>query len=294
MFSEELEYWLNNSVGPQSVPRRRPAHVRKLHLGNELKDVTFCVVQDGDKHSSALDLINDRYGWRGYGSDHKIPIDTHHCTFVAEVDQTIIGTITLGLDAEAGLAIDHTFEDVADQFRVKPGARVCELTKLAFDCNIRSKEVLAGLFHLAFIYGTSVSDCTDLFNEVNPRHARFYEMMLGFCGVGSSRINASVEAPAQLMRLEVDAIRRNICEMAGKPGAGLGRSLYPYFFSPHDERRIRLSLGLPHSPQSERFEMLDERIAVPGSDTASPFAMVAVDSVSHENADMESAMQSAA
>jgi len=268
--------------------------VRKLHIGNELKDVTFCVVQDGDKHLSALDLINDRYGWRGYGSDHKIPIDPHHCTFVAEVDQTIIGTITLGIDADDGLAIDHTFEDVADQFRVKPGARVCELTKLAFDGGIRSKEVMAGLFHLAFIYGTSVSDCTDLFIEVNPRHARFYQMMLGFCGVGSSRINASVEAPAQLMRLEIDAIRRNICELAGKAGASLGHSLYPYFFSPHDEQRIRLSLGLPHSPQGERSETLEERIAVPSSNTAFPFAMAAVESASDESVAMESAMQSAA
>jgi hypothetical protein len=221
-------------------------------------------VRDDHKQSSAKNLINDRYGWRGYGTDHEIPIGAHHTTFVAEVDQRVIGTITLGVDAGNGLAIDSTFADVTNQFREKPGTRICELTKLAFDCSIRSKEVMAGLFHLAFMYGTSTSDCTDLFIEVNPRHTRFYEMMLGFCGVGLARINESVEAKAQLMRLEVDAIRRNICEMAGKLGAGLGHSLYPYFFSPDDERRIRRSLGLSQPLKNEHLEIFNEMDAVTG------------------------------
>jgi hypothetical protein len=275
MFSAELEYWLNNAVEPRSASRRRFAHVRNLYIGGQFRDVAFCAVRDDEKQSAARDLINDRYGWRGYGSDHSIPVDIQHTTFVAELDRKVVGTITLGVDSGDGLTIDSTFADVTDEFRSKPGVRVCELTKLAFDCNVRSKEVLAGLFHLAFIYGTSAKDCTDLFIEVNPRHARFYEMMLGFCRVGLSRINASVGAPAQLMRLQVDVIRRNIQEMAGNSGAGGGHSLYPYFFSLDDEARIRRSLGLSHPSTNERLEIFADSATVPNQDTRPSLAVAA-------------------
>lgn len=254
MLVAELEYWLNNSVNPQCVPSRRLAHVKKLSIGRELKDVVFSVVTDDGTHSAACDLINNRYNWRGYGSAHSIPANRNHTTFVAEVDDDVIGTITLAVDSEEGLAIDRTFAEEAEQIRAESGVRMCELTKLAFDGQVRSKEVMAGLFHLAFIYGTSASDCTDLFIEVNPRHARFYEMMLGFCEVGLSKLNASVGAPAQLMRLKVDNIRRNICKMAGKASAAVAHSLYPYFFSLDDESQIRQSLALPHPPKAKRIE----------------------------------------
>jgi hypothetical protein len=79
--------------------------------------------------------------------------------------------------------------------------------------------------------------CTDLFIEVNLRHRRFYEVMLGFKAVGEPRMNASINMPVQLMWLNVGEIRRYIDRFAGEKGSGK-RSLYPYFFSAKEEQGI--------------------------------------------------------
>ncbi len=104
-----------------------------------------------------------------------------------------------------------------------------------------------------FIYGTRHHRCTHLFIEVNPRHRRFYEAMLGFRPVGSVRTHESVQAPAQLMWLEVSDIAALISEQAGRDGAS-SRSLYPLFLSRRDERDVhsRLSHALFVPPRQER------------------------------------------
>jgi hypothetical protein len=43
---------------------------------------------------------------------------------------------------------------------------------------------------------------------VNPRHAGFYEKILGFAVVGAERICPRVNAPALLMRLDLLALDR--------------------------------------------------------------------------------------
>jgi hypothetical protein len=292
MFVNDLEYCLNNDFNPRWIPHKRLIYSKNLNISGKIQDISFSIVRDNKKFLSVHDLINDRYAWRGYGSNHSITSDAHHTTFAAEADHEVISTITLAVDSEDGLAMDRTFADVADKVRREPGTRICELTKLAFDAGVRSKEVLAGLFHLAFIYGTSTSDCTDLFIEVNPRHVRFYEMMLGFSCASSPRANASVGAPAQLMHLQVDVIRRNIREMAGKEGPAGGRSLYPHFFSPDDEGRIRLALASAHPPEGERAEpLLGANGAIPGRE-ATPLETDIP--VSIERATGESVMRRAA
>ena len=80
-------------------------------------------------------------------------------------------------------------------------------------------------------------DCTDLFIEVNPRHRRYYEVMLGFRRIGGPRTNDAVGAPAQLMWLNVADIRRHIDRAAGE-SCNQARSLYPHFFSAREEQGI--------------------------------------------------------
>jgi hypothetical protein len=212
---------------------------KKLYIGQYVKDVTFSAVEDSDKLDDARDLLNDRYGWRGYGSTHIIPIGAHHTTFTAEVDETVVGTITLATDSEFGLNIDHTFGVELAQIRQMEGSKICELTRLAFHSGARSTEMMAGLFHFAFIYGTMISQCTDLLIEVNPRHVCFYEKMLDFERIGGSKTNDSVAAPSQLMNLKVDAIRRSIHNLAGRATSASPRSLYSKFFPPLQEAQIR-------------------------------------------------------
>ncbi len=202
---------------------------------------------DGER-SRANMLLNRMYSWRGYGANHKLPGTPNCVTFTATSADDVIGTLTLTVDSPEGMAADHTFGDEIERFRRAPGARLCELTKFAFDTSSPARPRLAALFHIIFIYGSMHYDCTDLFIEVNPRHARFYEVMLGFTRVGAARTNESVNAPAQLMWLNVGAIRRQIDKHAGS-GRDAGRSLYAHFFSASEEQGIygRLA-GMPQPP----------------------------------------------
>ena len=219
---------------------------RRLWVGGEFKEVGYrvSVGPNSGLHKAACSLLNNRYAWRGYGSVFGIPTGAHHTTFVTEVADTVVGTLTLAIDSEQGLSIDQSFPQYAARARGRPGARICELTRFAFDGSVRSKEVLAGLFHMVFIYGTMISDCSDLFIEVHPRHVGFYEHMLGFQLVGEAGVNVAVGAPSQLMGLGVDAIRRQILELAGTGGTVSTRSLYPYFLPAVQELQIRGALAL--------------------------------------------------
>ena len=216
---------------------------------------------DGHRNRANM-LLNRRYSWRGYGADHQIPATPDSITFTATKDEDLIGTITLTVDSPAGLAADRTFAEEIETFRQSPGARLCELTKFAFDPSGHSRPRLAALFHIIFIYGSAHFDCTDLFIEVNPRHRRYYEAMLGFRPVGEVKTNGAVAAPAQLMWLNVGEIRRQIDRFVADPATG-GRSLYPYFFSRKEEEGIygRLVAG-----QGKRHPTSAELIAASSGD----------------------------
>lgn len=207
------------------------------------------LVRSAAQHSSALNLINRMYAWRGYGSNHRLSESENRVTFNALVEGELVGTLSLTVDSNSGLACDSTFQDVLDEVRKDGEAKACELTKFAFEPSVTSMHVLASLFHTIFIYGTEKYDCTDLFIEVNPRHVRFYEVMLGFTRMGELRTNPAVEAPSQLMRLQVADIGRFIEEFAGQTPCSK-RSLYPYFLTAAQEciiqeRIARLQNGLP-------------------------------------------------
>jgi hypothetical protein len=187
-------------------------------------------------------LVNEMYSGRGYGCAHQLPSSENCVTFTASLDDYLIGTLTLKVDSSLGLTGDDTFRQEIDALRSAPGARLCELTKFAFDPSTNSRPILAYLFHIIYIYGSYRYNCSDLLIEVNPRHVRFYEAMLGFRRVGLVKTNPAVNAPAQLMWLEVAEIERRISQQAGDLGRK-GHSLYRHFFSGEQERGILSRIG---------------------------------------------------
>jgi hypothetical protein len=71
---------------------------------------------------------------------------------------------------------------------------------------------------------------------VNPRHVAFYKRMLGFNQLGPERMCSRVNAPAVLLRLELEYVDQQIALLGGKSDTASGvRSLYPYFFNKSDE-----------------------------------------------------------
>jgi hypothetical protein len=210
------------------------------------KEIVIRLANSDEERSSASQLINRKYAGRGYGTNHAAPIARNCVTFNASCENSVIGTLSLTVDSPDGLACDSTFKDEIDGFRDIQGVRVCELTKFAFDTSPSSLNILASLFHVIFLYGTHFYKCTDLFIEVNPRHRRFYEAMLGFKPVGPVKTNGAVGAPSHLMWLKVSDIRHRIRKYAGTRETNQ-RSLYPLFFSEREEIAIyrRLLAEMP-------------------------------------------------
>ncbi len=191
---------------------------------------------EGRQHASML--INKMYAWRGYAGTHRVEDNPNRITLSASDAGAIIGTVTLGIDSPIGILADEVFKDQIDVFRAR-GAKVCEISKLAFDPTVRSKMALGSLFHILYIYAHHLYKCTDAFIEINPRHRRYYEQMLGFKTQTEVRNNPRVNAPAYLLWLNLDFMGAQIEAMGGSSNhPGTERSLYPYFFSRKEELGI--------------------------------------------------------
>jgi hypothetical protein len=184
-------------------------------------------------------LLRDRYGWRGYQSVALAAEQTiDRFTLAAIDDGAPIGTITVALDVGRPLGADDAFADEMAALR-QQGRRLCEFTKLAIDPTTATKRVLAALFHVAYIVAHRMRGYDTLIVEVNPRHVRYYERMLGCRVVGEERINRAVNAPAVLLSADFADIRAGIGEYGGQPErAGDVRTLYPFAFSLREEAGI--------------------------------------------------------
>ncbi|TFW30699.1 N-acetyltransferase [Massilia horti] len=214
-------------------------------MSSELEDVIvnqdsygIRLTDTADGRNSASMLISKMYAWRGYAGTHHLGDDPNRITLTATDKGDVVGTLTLGIDSPIGLMADQVFKDELDAHRER-GARLCEFTKLAFDPAVRSKISLANLFHLAVIYARDLHHCTDIVIEVNPRHRRFYQSMLGFEREGEMKTNPRVNAPAYLLRVGLDYATEQIRQHGGTFSTNTTeRSFYPYFFSPREEAGI--------------------------------------------------------
>lgn len=195
--------------------------------------------------SSASILVNRLYARRGYVSN-ATPESSRHCiTLVAQLHDETIGTMTIGFDNGRRLLADELFRTEIDALRAA-GHTVCEFTKLALDRTECSREVLASLFHVAYLYAHRVHGYDRLVIEVNPRHVRYYERMLGFRVLGPQRMNRRVQAPAVLLALDFTHTRAQIARFGGHAElATRERSLYPFSFSPAEEAGILARLPRP-------------------------------------------------
>lgn len=200
------------------------------------------------QRSSASILINRMYASRGYPST-PLPDETPpaRITLVASEHEATVATITIGFDSPEGLHVDALFAEEANALR-DADRTICEFTTLAMDGMVRSRRVLASLFHSAYIYAHRVMGCDNLLIEVNPRHVSYYQRMLGFDVMGPQRFNKRVNAPAVLLCLDFAHAREQIARFGGRPEfARSERSLYPDFFSATEETGI-VSRLQPNAP----------------------------------------------
>jgi len=204
------------------------------------------------EYMNAANLVKEMYSRRGYLTDGVTPLPRRENTITLDAHDAhqVMGTLTVRLDSpEAGLLADALYMAEIDEFRTT-GRKVCEVSKLAVDPKFGSKELMASLFQLAYLYMHVVNRADDLFIEVNPRHAGFYKRMLGFEEIGELRICPRVNAPAVLLHIELEYMREQIAKHSGRGSSAIEKSLYPYFLSCSAEdwidRALRAKANKPH------------------------------------------------
>jgi ribosomal protein S18 acetylase RimI-like enzyme len=187
------------------------------------------------EYMGTASLVKQMYSRRGYLTEGITPLPRHDNTITLDAHdaQQIMATLTIRFDShDTGLFADALYVKEIDQFRAT-GRKVCELTKLAVDPRYGSKELMASLFQLAYLYAHVIHGATDTCIEVNPRHVGFYKRMLGFQEIGEARTCPRVNAPAVLLHIECDYMRRQIARHSGKAHGyrSSEKSLYPYFLN---------------------------------------------------------------
>ena len=229
-----------------SDPSRSPYDFQRSSRSYHLADTAdefnnefqIAVASDPIRRGSASSLLQRRYAWRGYSVP---PLQQHaaadRVTLSACMDDTTIATLTASLDAGDGLYVGRLYPDEVRALRDER-RKLCEFTKLAVDDSVRSHTVLGAIFHVACIYVIDLHACTDVLIEVNPRHVRFYERMLGFTRAAEERLDPDVNAPAVLMRLDLAHCAAEIARLGGLRGNARERSFYPFFFAGHEAAEI--------------------------------------------------------
>jgi len=192
---------------------------------------------------AARQLVRRMYSHRGYLTpEADEPVNPHTVTLVVARDDEPVGTLTVGFDSPRGLLCDELFKPEVDALR-RAGRKVCEFTKLALDVDGHSQQVLASLFHMAYLHAHRLRGADDVLIEVNPRHVGYYRRMLDFRVVGEEKLCPRVNAPAVLMALDLAHTRRQIELYAGRFDLlATQRSLYPYAFQAAQEREMLSAL----------------------------------------------------
>ena len=226
--------------GSRSVPQLVPA------LEPRQRCFSIRTASTASDRRSASILVDKMYATRGYRSSALPEQDSPVLkTFLASDSGKALGTLTIRLDSTQGLHAETLFAAEVAAFR-DAGLGVCEFTKLAMDRRARSPRLLASLFHAAYIFARRVHSLDRLLIEVNPRHVKYYETMLGFKVIGEVRHNERVKAPAVLMSLDLSHAEEQIEKFGGKAELSIStRSAYPYFFSPSDEVDILARMAKP-------------------------------------------------
>jgi hypothetical protein len=222
------------------------------------------------EYMSTASLVKQMYSRKGYLTEGITPLPRHDdaITLDAHDGHQIMATVTIRFDShDTGLLADALYLKEIDRFRAT-GRKVCELTKLAVDPRYGSKELMASLFQLAYIYAHVIHGVSDTCIEVNPRHVGFYKRMLGFQEIGEVRTCPRVNAPAILLHIECDYMRRQIARHSGQAQGNRSseKSLYPYFLNCGAEEWINRALNAKanrtHQSRHERSAVTRSAIAL--------------------------------
>lgn len=201
--------------------------------------------EHGELRTEVNKLVVSLYGLRGLGTvtTSRSNGQPKQITLAACRGNDVFGTLTLGMDSDAGLLADSLYRPEIDTLR-KQGKRVCEVTRLAHDSHLSGLEALATLFNVAFVLASKVHGRTDLIAEVHPRHVPFYRRSMGYRVVGPERMCLRVGAPAILMHLCLDFAGSQIHQRTDS-SFRQDRNLYRLFLPIAEQSSLLKKLTMP-------------------------------------------------
>ncbi|MEO7728271.1 MAG: N-acetyltransferase [Burkholderiales bacterium] len=210
----------------------------------ESSEISVRRASSANEYREATSLVQEMYSRRGYLTDSvgDMTRDEDTVTIDAYGAHQVMGTLTVRMDSPQGLLADQLYAEEINEFRAA-GSQVCEMSKLAVDPQFGSKELMASLIQLAYLYAHVVYGSSRLVIEVNPRHAGFYKRMLGFREAGERRTCPRVNAPAVLLQIELEYMRSQIAQHGGRGYCAGERTLYPYFLNCGAEEWIDRARG---------------------------------------------------
>lgn len=208
----------------------------------------FAIRIADESSSEAVDtLVQRMYGRRGYclsdRNESRAAQRGTSITLEALQDGTTIGTLTVNLGGVRGLNAEALYAQEIAPYR-SAGLRPCEFNRLAMGTDESNKEALAGMFHVGIIFAFKVFRATDLFIEVNPRHAVFYRRKIGFECIGEERICPRVNAPALLLRKNLAVCTEELSRLGGVREPS-NRSFYAFALTPEEEQGVVNNLRTP-------------------------------------------------
>jgi hypothetical protein len=195
----------------------------------QVKDdvLTIRTARCQETRRAANRLLQERYRWRGY-CEVELPADnSRHFSLLATRDGLAIGTLTVGLDGPDGLGAERTFGTEIRALRAR-GCRLSEFTRLALDPELGSRQVLASLFHVAYLTAARLCDADVVVMEVNPRHVAYYVRVLDAQICGPTRTHAAVNAPAVLLSIRFEDVRGRIEQVLRYMDEGVRSTRSPY------------------------------------------------------------------
>lgn len=178
--------------------------------------------------AAASALVESRYAWRGYTLSATQETMASGVTLIAMQGAVTTGTLVLCPDGPGGLAAEESFADAIHASRAR-GARLCEAGRLAIEAAADGRTTLSALIGLAYVVARAIHEATEVFVEVNPRHARFYQRIFGFVAAGGQRFCPRVGAPAVLLKVELERLGETLATLGVLPrlvfGGGVAHAL---------------------------------------------------------------------
>jgi hypothetical protein len=207
-------YWVYQpGIAFEGLIRRREHPPQNADTGRRGRgELAASIARSPDELRKAATLIEARYAARGYRLCSDDSASRPGATLIATERDALVGTLTLSVDGPHGLAADESYGGAIDAVRHARGG-VCELTRLALTTDADSRSVLSALFGAAYLVGRRLHSVTDVFVEVNPRHAVFYRRLFGFVVAAGQRVCPRVMAPAVLLRLEVERLEARLAQI---------------------------------------------------------------------------------